>query len=379
MSARLESAKGGSGPSSHDDAPGGSAPPPPSGPTTTVGTLLDDARLLGLLERVHAAHDDARLLDNSRVQKNGLVLAGHFHGFVPSRVQVFGETELSYLAALSADERDAALQAFFATRPSCVVLSGRGRDAGGAEAWEALLLAAERTHTPLLVSAQRSSTTINAIHAVLDDLLAPTTRLHGVLVDVYGIGLLLRGSSGVGKSECALELVLRGHRLVADDVVLCDYRPPGTVFGASEPMLAHHMEIRGLGILNIRDLFGVTSVRARKRVDVVVRLVEWNDGDEYDRLGIDDAHEAILGVELRAITVPVRQGRDMGTILEIAARDELLRRAGIFSARRFLDQVHDVRMPRSAAPESTVGDLLARPGTGRARQGFLRRSEDDDA
>ena len=147
------------------------------------------------------------------------------------------------------------------------------------------------------------------------------------------------GAVLVAVNPGALELVLKGHRLIADDVVHCDYRPPGSVFGMPAPLLRHHMEIRGLGILNIRELFGVTSVRERTRIDVIVRLVKWREEDEYDRLGVDDTHESILGVPLRALTIPVRQGRDMGTLLEIAARDELLRRTGIFSTRRFVSRI----------------------------------------
>ena len=140
------------------------------------------------------------------------------------------------------------------------------------------------------MSEARSSRTINALHALLDEKLAPSTSLHGVLVDVFGIGLLLLGKSGIGKSECAVELVLRGHRLVADDVVRCEWRPPGMVFGAPADMLRHHVEVRGLGVLNIKDLFGVTAVRERKRIDIDRPLDEWDETKEYDRLGVDDEH-----------------------------------------------------------------------------------------
>ena len=206
------------------------------------------------------------------MQKSGLALAGHYHGVVPTRVQVLGETELSYLDAIGGEARSMAARGFFSLGLSCVLLTRQG------EPSRSLLQAAEATSTPLFVSEARSSRTINAIHAVLDEKLAPHDQLHGVLVDVFGVGLLLLGKSGIGKSECALELVLRGHRLIADDVVRCDWRPPGMVFGAPADLLRHHIEVRGLGVLNIKDLFGVTSVRERKRIDVVVRLVEWSDG-----------------------------------------------------------------------------------------------------
>jgi HPr kinase/phosphorylase len=204
------------------------------------------------------------------------------------------------------------------------------------------------------MSAARSSRTINMLHGVLDEKLAPTTTLHGVLVDVFGIGLLLIGKSGIGKSECAVELVLRGHRLVADDVVKCEWRPPGMVFGAPADMLRHHIEVRGLGVLNIKDLFGVTAVRDRKRIDIVVQLDEWDETREYDRLGVDDQHFIILSTAVRLVTVPVRPGRDMGAMLEMAARNELLRRAGKHSARELLARLEE---NAGLAPEVALDDL----------------------
>jgi HPr kinase/phosphorylase len=176
---------------------------------------------------------------------------------------------------------------------------------------------------------------------------------------VFGVGLLLLGKSGIGKSECALELVLRGHRLVADDVVQCDWRPPGLVFGAPANLLRHHIETRGLGVLNVKALFGVTSVRDRKCIDVVVRLVEWDDMAEYDRLGVVDTYHTILGTPIRELTVPVRPGRDMGSILEVAARNELLRRTGAHPALEFLGKLEGQLMP---SPDRTVGPTMPSPG-----------------
>ena len=259
---------------------------------------------------------------------------------------MLGETELSYLDSLGGEARSLAARGFFSLGLSCVVLTRQG------DVTRSLQQAAEATSTPLFVSGSRSSRTINALHSVLDEKLAPHEQLHGVLVDVFGIGLLLLGKSGIGKSECALELVLRGHRLIADDVVRCDWRPPGMVFGAPADLLRHHIEVRGLGVLNIKDLFGVTSVRERKRIDVVVRLAEWDDKEEYDRLGVEERHHTILATPIRMLTVPVRPGRDMGSILEIAARNELLRRAGKNTAKDFLARLEGRLVDR----ESELGD-----------------------
>ncbi len=325
---------------------GHSTPPPMA--EVSVGALAADVRLAAELTPLAGAAGLGRPVRHPRVQKSGLALAGHFYGVVPTRVQVLGETELSYLETLAGDARGAAARGFFSLGLSCVVITRRD------DAPKAIVQAAEATGTPLYMSAARSSRTINLLHGVLDEKLAPTTSLHGVLVDVFGIGLLLVGKSGIGKSECAVELVLRGHRLVADDVVKCEWRPPGMVFGAPADMLRHHVEVRGLGVLNIKDLFGVTAVRDRKRIDIVVQLDEWDEKREYDRLGVDDQHFSILGTQVRLVTVPVRPGRDMGAMLEMAARNELLRRAGKHSARELLARLEE---NAGLIPEVAIDDL----------------------
>jgi HPr kinase/phosphorylase len=315
----------------------GGTPPPISAPepstVLSAGMLASDLEPTIRLKRLAGQSGLERPIRHPRVQKSGLALAGHFYGVVPARVQILGETELSYLDSLDNDGRTVSARGFFSLGLSCVIVTSNQ------EPPRAFISAAEATGTPLFLSNARSSRTINTVHAVLDDRLAPQTTLHGVLVDVFGVGLLLLGKSGIGKSECALELVLRGHRLVADDVVQCDWRPPGVVFGAPANLLRHHIEARGLGVLNVKALFGVTSVRDRKSIDVVVRLVEWDTKAEYDRLGVEDTYHTILGTPIRELTVPVRPGRDMGSILEVAARNELLRRAGEHSAREFLGRL----------------------------------------
>jgi HPr kinase/phosphorylase len=333
-------------------------------PELTVRQLVEDPELAIRLTRVAGEAGLDRPLRHPRVQKNGLALAGHYHGVVPTRVQVLGETELSYLASLSNEARSVAARGFFSLGLSCVVVSG------GHEPPRAMATAAEATSTPLFVTDARSSRTINALHAVLDDRLAPSTRLHGVLVDVFGVGILLVGKSGIGKSECALELVMRGHRLVADDVVRCDWRPPGTIFGQPAELLRHHIEIRGLGVLDLRALFGITAVRERKRVELVVRLCEWKDEEEFDRLGVEERFHTILGTPIRELRVPVRPGRDMGSIIEMAARNEMLRRDGHVTAHEFLDRIEAHLSTRPAVenlPESSsavpgrTGDPASKP------------------
>ena len=326
-------------------APVESAPPPMS--DVTVGELVVDTRLGIELRRLAGESGLGRPVRHPRIQKSGLALAGHFYGVVPTRVQILGETELSFLDGLSAEQRGEAARGFFSLGLSAVVITVRE------EAPRSLVQAAEATGTPMFMSEARSSRTINALHALLDERLAPTTSLHGVLVDVFGIGLLLLGKSGIGKSECAVELVLRGHRLVADDVVRCEWRPPGMVFGCPADVLRHHVEVRGLGLLNIKDLFGVTAIRERKRIDMIVRLDEWDETKEYDRLGVDDEHYNILSTPIRLVTVPVRPGRDMGAMLEMAARNEIRRRAGRHAARELLARLEE---NVGIAPEIAIDD-----------------------
>jgi len=314
----------------------------------TAGELLEDRGLSVELSLVGGESGLSRRITHTRIQKSGLALAGHYHGVVPTRIQILGETELSYFNRLDVQQQAEAARGYFGLELSCVIVTR------GVKPPPELVRSADQTATPLLVSKDRSSRTITAIHALLDDRLAPRATLHGVLVDVFGVGLLLTGSSSIGKSECALDLVLRGHRLVADDVVECDYRPPGMVFGQPADLLRYHIEVRGLGVLNIKDLFGVTSVRERKRIDIVVKLVEWSADAQFDRMGVDDHFHKILGVSIRELVIPVRPGRNMGSILEIAARNQLLRDAGHHGAREFFQRIEGALLSPNpiAEPES---------------------------
>jgi HPr kinase/phosphorylase len=309
-----------------------------------VRDLLDDAALQLKVRLLAGAAGLERGLTHVRIQKSGLALVGHVHGVVPTRLQILGGTELSFVEAMSPEEQVRAASHLFSLGLSCVLVT-RGVDPP-----PALVAEAERTATPLVVCAERSSVAIGRIHALLDERLAPRTRIHGVLVDVFEVGVLLLGKSGIGKSECALDLVMRGHRLVADDVIECDYRPPGMVFGQPAELLRYHMEVRGLGVLNIKDLFGVTAIRERKRLDLVVELKQ--EDAEYDRIGLEDATTEILTVLVRKVCLPVRPGRNMSSIIEIAARNELLRQAGHHSAREFVTRLEKNLVSSSNSPSS---------------------------
>ncbi len=316
--------------------------PPPS---VSVAQLLEDP-LLGVPLRVLAGRGGLqRLITHPRVQKSGLAMVGHLQGVSPTRLQVLGETELSYAESLSPEAQQRAARHLFSLGLSCVVITR------GATPPPAFLEEADRTATPVVGAPARSSATITALHAVLDERLAPRARLHGVLVDVYGVGVLLSGKSGIGKSEAALELVMRGHRLVADDVVEADYRPPGAVYGQAAELLRHHLEVRGLGVLNVMDLYGVTAVRARIRIELVVALELWRAEAEYERLGLDVEACSILGVPVRRVTLPVRPGRNMSRIIEIAARSELLRQAGRNPVEDFVRRVEAASLGEAPSRE----------------------------
>jgi HPr kinase/phosphorylase len=297
----------------------------------TVARLLSEPRLAPIVRLVAGEEGQQRTIHHPRVQKPGLALAGHTHGVVPTRVQILGETEVTYLEGLSTDEQAERAAVLFGLGLSLVVVT-RGVDPP-----EALLEAARRTSTPLAVAEPRSSRSIQAIHLVLDHILAPSETRHGVLMDVHGIGTLLLGPSGIGKSECALFLVERGHRFVADDQVILSLLPSEQILGRAPAPLRNHLEVRGIGIINVRDLFGANAVRSEKIIQLVVELCPWSDEETYDRLGIDDSTVDILGVELPFLRVPVRPGRNMAVILEVAARNHILKATGHHGAKNFID------------------------------------------
>ena len=273
-----------------------------------------------------------RTVTAPRIQKPGLALTGWPEQLHDGRVLVLGGTEIEYLAD-QPKARDVGIATLLDSDPACIVVC-RGL-APPAE----LILAAGGRGVPVLVSSLATADFIAAVTAWMGDRTAPTTELHGVLMDVLGIGVLVIGKSGIGKSETALDLVVRGHRLVADDVIRLR-RQGGHVVGRGSGIIGHHMEIRGLGIINIKDLFGVAAVRDRKKIEMVIELVEWDPHEEYDRLGVEEKKLELVGVEIPLSTVPVRPGRNMTTIVEVAARNYLLKLQGHHSAREFAERLN---------------------------------------
>ena len=272
-------------------------------------------------------------LTSSRIQKPGLALTGYTEHLHPDRLQVLGNTEISYLRQLDeATATNYVLKLCEFPISSFVITKGL-------EPPSFLKEATDQAGIPLLVTPLQSSTFISLITKFLEERLLPTTHVHGVLVDVLGVGVMLTGKSGIGKSECALDLVIRGHRLVADDVIFIKKKMPAALVGQAGESLQYLMEIRGLGIINIKDLFGVSSIREKKIIDLVVELREWESGQEYDRTGLDEEVFTILGVDLPHIKIPVRPGRNLTSIVEVAARNFLLKGMGYHSAKEFQEKL----------------------------------------
>lgn len=296
----------------------------------TVGELLDRAELG--VKAVAGRDGLTRRVTVPRIQKPGLALTGWPEQLHDGRVLVLGGTEIDYLEGRE-QARTMGIATMMASDPACLVVC-RSR-VPPAE----LVAAAEERGVTLLVSSLVTSDFISAVTAWMADRLAPSTEVHGVLLDVLGIGVLVIGKSGIGKSETALDLVVRGHRLVADDVIRIRRQGAGVV-GRSAGVLGHHMEIRGIGIINVKDLFGIAAVRETKKIELVIELREWSAEEEYDRLGFDDRTDDLLGVPVPALRLPVRPGRNLATLVEVAARNQLLKLQGTHSARAFRDQLH---------------------------------------
>ncbi len=286
------------------------------------------------------AHGLAHEIQLSRVQRPGLALTGYTDYIRYGRVQIVGSSEIGYLRKLPAKRRVAILEELCRCRISCFVVTK------GLVPPAELVAAAEARGIPLLTTALESTPFIKLLSAFLDERLATRLHLHSVLMDVFGLGVLIMGESGIGKSECALDLIDRGHRLVADDVVEIK-RMADALIGSSPDLTRYHMELRGLGVINIKDLYGVSSIRVSKRVELVVNLERWEAGREYDRLGLRDEKFLILGVEVPLLRMPVAPGRNIAILAEVAARNQLLKERGYDAAQRFAERVDQI-MDRTA-------------------------------
>ena len=270
-----------------------------------------------------------RTINNSDVHRPGLTLTGFVEVFTFSLVQILGNHEMEYLRSLSPGRRREALEIIYQFEMPCVVLTGRGR------LLPELRQLADKYRIPLLRSEFDTTRFIHLLHFYLDDTFAPRVTLHGTLVDVHGVGLLVAGRSAIGKSEVGLDLVERGHRLVADDTIIITRQSHGLLMGRPPEVLQDHIEIRGIGIVDVKRLFGVGGTRRQKRIEVVVTLVDWQEDFDYERAGLEDRVKTILGVEIPEITVPIFPGKNITVIAETIAFNYLLRIDGYHAAQEF--------------------------------------------
>jgi len=268
----------------------------------------------------------SREITSPHVQKSGLALAGFDQFLHSGRVLIFGESEVRCLEQMDGTARGQAIARVLAHQLPCILLTL------GLEVPPDLAEASERAGVPLLRTKLPTSIAIARLTTRLDDQLAPRETRHGVLIDVLGLGVLITGESGIGKSECALDLVGRGHRLVADDAVEVRCRSGTVLIGRSPELIRHHVEVRGLGLVNVTDLFGVSATRSSKRVEVVVHFERWDPAREYDRLGLDPVFTEILGIPVPLVTIPVASARNLAMLVEVAARTHLLRSRGRHAA-----------------------------------------------
>lgn len=286
-------------------------------------------------------------IKTSELNRPGLAFAGFYSVFSHDRIQIIGNTEMNYLYSLSPEERDKRLAITFEFQIPCIIVTN------GNEVPEEAVRIADAQAIPILRTSLPTTRLVGALVTFLDRVFAPQVNLHGVLVDVYGMGALIRGRSGVGKSECALELVERGHRLVADDVVVLRRMSKEDLIGRSSDILKYHMEIRGLGILNVEKLYGIAAIVEEKRVDLVVRLEKWDDSVEYERLGIDDKYETIFDVQIPLYVIPVQPGRNLSIMVEMAALTQRLKNTGFHPARAIEEEIRK-RIDSTAVPQHPV-------------------------
>ncbi|ATX80741.1 Hpr(Ser) kinase/phosphatase [Mariprofundus aestuarium] len=276
-----------------------------------------------------------RYIDHPRIQKPSLAFAGFLENLSDYRLQVIGKTELNYLATRTAEEQKRVVNEVFDLRLAGVVITRNQNPP------DIILEAARRTDTPLLISEFPSSTFMTNMMLYLSHRLAPVVYQHGVYMDIFGLGVLITGSSGIGKSEVGLELISRGSRLIADDMVEFSRKSPTAIVGRSPDTLRYHMEIRGLGILNIRDLYGAAAITDAKRLSLVVELVPWDQVAAEDRVLGEDSETEILEVRIARVPIPIRTGRSLAILIEVAARNQLLKQRGIHSGEAFVQSLQD--------------------------------------
>ena len=299
----------------------------------TVQQLYQDLQDVLVLEALTPIPDEPVVIAAQDVHRPGMAVMGFTKDFLPERIQIMGESEMSYLATLDAAGQVEAIERVLSLQPPTIVVT---RSLPVPEA--VVTLARERGY-PLLRSGRSAVTVMQELYRYLDRMFAPATEVHGTLVDVYGVGLLFTGRSGIGKSECALDLVERGHRLVADDVVEVMRTGDNVLIGRFRPLLQHNIEIRGVGVIDVQAIFGIHAIRMQKRIEVAVELQDWDDQTDYERIGMERRTAEILGVEIPHIVLPLNPGKNITVISEVIALDFMLKIYGYDAARILNDRI----------------------------------------
>ena len=312
---------------------------PPKGKILTVGSFFTNHGPSLGLELMGDSTGLERPIYEPTINRPGLALAGFFRYFASRRIQVVGHAELSYLRSLSSQERKERIEALFEQRIPCLVV------ARGLPLPSGILELADEAETPIFRSPLITMKFINSATIALEDEFAPVASEHGSMVDIMGMGVLIRGKSGIGKSECVLGLIERGYSLVSDDITRFRNLEGRGLIGNSKELTRFHMEVRGIGIINVAAIFGAGSVRPEKQLDLVVTLKDWQEVPDIDRIGLDRATYEILGIPIPHVTIPVKTGRDLARLVEVAALDQKLKAMGHDTAREF-----DERLRRAMAP-----------------------------
>jgi HPr kinase/phosphorylase len=308
----------------------------------TVQKFYDAMRDRFRLQLVAGAEGLSNLITDKNLHRPGLALAGYVGLFTYHRIQVFGNTEIFYLRSLKLDERIKAFSTLASFAIPCIIVTN------GSTIDSELLKICDERKIPLFETTFETTKAVFLLSDFLEDQFNPQTVIHGAFVDVYGVGVLFVGRSGIGKSEVALDLIERGHRLVADDVVMLTQKGENILMGAGTDLVRHFMEIRGLGLINVREMFGIRAIRFQKRVEVVVELEEWHADGDYTRTGLDESTVSVLGVDIQHVKLPIVSGKNITVIAEVIALNYLLKHYGYDASKEFASKLEQVLLQRGS-------------------------------
>ncbi len=299
----------------------------------TVGKLYDDNHKKLRLELLNERSSFERIIEEPDLHRPGLALSGFVGVFTYGRVQIIGNTEIAYLGTMTVAERRRTLKKVLSFEIPCIIVTENNKLP------PEFLPIAKSTGISVFRTPFKTSRLMHLLSDYMDDEFAPSITVHGSLVDVYGIGVMFTGRSGIGKSEIALDLVERGHRLVTDDIVRISRKAEGVLIGQASEMLQHHMEIRGIGIVDVRSIFGIRSIRVQKRVEVEIQLEEWDDDENYERIGLEETITEVLGVKIPVVKLPIFPGKNITVIAEVVALQQLLKINGVHPAKEFNERL----------------------------------------